>query len=254
MNEFDAIERKIRKNLFTQKDLLSVLEIKDKRKKNKAITLLINKYKENAIQTSTQFLDINVKKIQNSVLKEQKKILKEYGIKISPKEGAALKRKFESQFHKKKYFNSTPRNRVKKAVNLSAKALTKDLMRLKSTSPQLLMSASTRLINKLKGGTGGYTTYGRAKRAVASDLTRAAAEFTLFIAEEKDLKYVRWVTKKDNRVALNDRMRAKKITISAKKLPGIDRRGVYTIAAAHKLIRHPFCRCILQIVLSKKGK
>jgi hypothetical protein len=251
MNEFNAIERKIRKNLFSAKDLINVLEIKDKRTKNKAITLLINKYKRDTERESIRFLDNNFKKIQNTVLKEQTALLKQNGIKISAAEKAAFKKKFDNQFNRRQYFNHTPRARIKKAVNLSGKSLRKDLNRLKTASPELLKSGARRLIAGLKNDTRPYTIHGRSKRAVASDLTRAAAEFMLFIAEEKGIKYVRWVTKKDNRVAKMDRERAKRITVSAKRLPGVDLRGVYTIAAAKNLIRHPFCRCRLQFVFPK---
>lgn len=243
----------LNKSLPSPDYLVSISNIESTNIRNKAI----NKFKFNFAEKLRRKSKNTWARASDDIVKrallQQTRILNKAGLSISQNELKNLKNEAIELYRQKKYFGARPEERFNGVADRAASEAVREVSKLRTSTQQ--NEDAKRVVRHIKAKSRGFNYRRSAKRLMVSEIHRVQAEAIGYMSEAVGVEYLRWVTMKDAKVTLMDRIRgrggdlssAEKIELRKQK---INPAGVWHAQTALSLERHVNCRCTLEIVLT----
>lgn len=248
-------------NQFSSKDLVSLAEIESTEKRNKSIDNVVGGYAEKFKGNLKDIVDRNVDVVSRKAIADQFEILKNNGIKISKERANEIADNYSNISSSEKFLGKTREQRINIVGSRMENDVSQGIRKLKNLDDK--SSQAKKILGVVEGTQRSFSrltpnsapvTFSPQRSAntiLVSEIGRARRASVEYFAEEMGISFVKFSTKGDSKVCPKCNSIAGDIVVSSVDVPGVkDLRGIYAVGEVPHT--HPFCRCIVSLVVTGK--
>jgi len=247
-------------NLPSYDNLVSIANSRTVQSKNNKLNSLQSVYFNTIGKDTVKVINENVEAMALKVARDISMRLSKVGVKLTSEQAIALAKSFTERYRNEKFLGLTQDQRINNILSKAFNNEKKVINYLRSIKDDETKLKKAKLFEEIRNGKRQRASFGgnvinssvsrQSNRLIVSEIVRSQKKMEEFMAKELGFSYVKWETREDNKVCKVCRDLASLITVSKVELDIPSLEGVYRVGEVPH--SHPFCRCRLQIVVTRK--